>query len=431
MSKQYFKLKEGMKLGVASAATQIEGGDIRHSWMDWYLQGHIQDGSTPARANQHYRLWREDAALMKEMGIEIYRLGVEWARIEPQQGAYDEAVIRHYKEEIKLLLEYGIQPLVTLHHFTNPIWFEEKGGFEKKENIRYFLRFVKKMVVAFGSKVNEYITLNEPNVYATLGYYEGQWPPGKKSMLQATKVMSVMAAAHIQAYTLIHKCRKKMGYTDTKVGFANHMRVFIPENSKDLRHCFFAKITEYFFQGSLCAAMYTGKFFWPVRNVMNLPRGRYSDFLGLNYYTRSAVKNLGDNVRKGVAVNDLNWEIYPKGIVECAKKLYQYLPLPIYITENGTCDKDDRFRSRYLYEHIREISETKLPVERYYHWCFCDNFEWIEGESARFGIVHVDYETQQRTIKESGEFFMALRKENGVDKMLYDKYVKDKKYTFN
>ena len=148
----------------------------------------------------------------------------------------------------------------------------------------------------------------------------------------------------------------------------------------------------------------------------------YSDFNGVNYYSRSTVSGIGDGVRENSPRNDLNWEIYPAGIVECARKLQDILPRPLWVTENGTCDHNDRFRSRYVYEHLKVVCESDLPFERYYHWCFCDNFEWIEGNSARFGLVHVDYDTQQRTVKNSGEFYRRVIENGGVTREMWDEY---------
>ena len=142
----------------------------------------------------------------------------------------------------------------------------------------------------------------------------------------------------------------------------------------------------------------------------------------MNYYSRSTVSGLADGVAQGAEINDLGWEIYPQGIAEVCQKLYNITPLPLYITENGTCDNTDTFRSRYLYEHLKVLSECGLPVQRYYHWCFCDNFEWLEGQSARFGLVHIDYDTQQRTVKESGRFYAEMIRDGGVSDALYDTY---------
>ena len=426
-----FKLKEGFLLGVATAATQIEGGETDNNWLDWYKKGNISDGSSPARANDHYNRYEEDISLMKSLDIEVCRFGIEWARIEPEDGAFDDAAIEHYRKEIKLMIKSGIQPLLTLHHFSNPMWFERKGGFENEENIPIFLRFVEKAVLSFGDLVSDYNTINEPNVYAMNGYFFGVWPPAKKSMAAAAKVMSVMTACHIKSYEIIHRVRSEMGFDDSNVSFANHVRAFVPKRKNNLWDRFCSSFSENFFQGAITKAMCTGVCSFPLKKIGSYQKGVYCDYIAVNYYTRSSVKGLSDSVKDNAPVNDLGWEIYPDGIVECAKKLYAVVKKPIYVTENGTCDASDSFRSRYVYEHLKAISESELPFERYYQWCFCDNFEWVEGESARFGIVYVDYETQKRTVKKSGEFYKKIILDKGVSEKLYDEYVKDQKYNYN
>jgi beta-glucosidase len=367
---------------------------------------------------------------MADLGMQICRLGLEWARIEPEEGLFCYEALAHYIREIEGLRDQGIHVLVTLHHFTNPMWFEHKGGFEKEENIAIFIRYVEMVVMTFRELVNEYITINEPNVYTTFGYFFGTWPPGEKSLTKAVKVMSNLATAHLEAYVTIHALRQVMGFYDTSVSYANHLRVFIPENPKNPVHRFFTYWMERFFQGSLSLAMCTGVFTFPFKNVGKVGVGRYCDFHAINYYTRSSISGLADGVRKGTYINDLGWEIYPPGIVQCAQMLFDMMPLPIYITENGTCDNDDSFRCLYLYEHLKVLCESDLPIERYYHWCFCDNFEWVEGESARFGIVHIDYETQKRTVKKSGEFLRDVIKKGRVDEAIYAEYVKGQEYHF-
>jgi beta-glucosidase len=411
-----------MQLGVASAATQIEGGNKENSWYEWYASGHIKDGSDPSVANMHYERYAEDAHLMHDMGIGHYRLGLEWARLEPEPGVFDEAEFAHYRAELMLLRQLGIRPLLTLHHFTNPLWFERMGAFESRKCVRIYLRFVAVVVKKLGDLVSEYITINEPNVYATGGYYFGDWPPGKKSFTAMQRVMGNMCECHIKAYDLIHRLRKEMGFDDTRVSYAHHMVVFTPmdpESKTDRRG---AKLMHRLFQTSVSSAYLTGRGGFPLRRIRGVGKKLYCDFHAINFYSRTACTGMKVGYLPGVPVNDLGWEIYPQGIAECAKELYALAPLPIYITENGTCDNTDAFRSRYLYEHLKTLCESGLPVERYYHWCFTDNFEWIEGFSARFGIVHVDYETQQRTVKRSGEFFSKMIKERGVTQEMQDEY---------
>ena len=419
---------DGMLLGAASAATQIEGGELGHNWNDWYHQGKIKDGSDPARANDHYHRWKEDADLMADMGLQIYRMGIEWARIEPQEGQFDKEAVRHYRKELSYLKSLGIRPLLTIHHFTNPMWFEEKGGFSKFENSKYYLRLVRLCVRYFGDLVSEYITINEPNVYAVNSWFFGEWPPADKNLGKTIDVMSVMTYCHIQAYQTIHRMRNAMGYDDTKVSFANHLRSFVAKDPSDPKQRMMAKMMRWGFQEAMTVAMCTGRFQWPMKNFGKLSKGEYCDFQALNYYSRSAVAGLENGFLDHVPVNDLDWEIYPEGIVECAEYLYKVLPRPIYVTENGTCDNQDTFRCRYLYEHLKALCDSDLPVERYYHWCFCDNFEWVEGESARFGLVHIDYETQERTVKRSGTFYSSMIARGGVDDELYDAYVAGQTY---
>ena len=423
-----FRLKEGMRLGVATAATQIEGGDVGSNWNDWYRRGRIKDGTDPAADNDHWEKWEEDVAVMAQMGLQLYRFGIEWARIVPEPSKVDEEAIACYRREILALKERNIAPLLTIHHFTNPMWFENMGGFTKRENLHHYLELVELTADCFGDLVSDYITINEPNVYATNSFMFGMWPPGKTSLSDTIRVMENMAYCHIKAYEILHSKRKAMGYTDTKVGVANHLRVFAPKNEKNICHRISAKLTEYLFQGALLKAMSLGKFPFPLRNFGHLPQGEYSDFNGVNYYSRSTVSGIGDGVRENSPRNDLNWEIYPAGITECVAKLQKILPRPLWITENGTCDNDDRFRSRYIYEHLKQVCQSDLPFERYYHWCFCDNFEWIEGNSARFGLVSVDPVTRHRTVKNSGNFYAQIIARGGVDKELYDTFVSKQEY---
>ena len=417
-----FRFPADFALGVASAATQIEGGDTNNSWYDWACTGHIKDGSNPVNANDHYNRWREDLDLMVSMGIRHSRFGVEWSRIEPEEGRFDEEVLAHYRQEIQAMVDAGVRPLLTLHHFTNPRWFEQMGAFENPRCVELYLRFAEKVVRAVGDLVSEYITINEPNVYTMNGYFGGGWPPGKNSLGAYRTVLTHMAACHIAGYRMLHRVRSEMGYDDTRVSFANHLRVFQPLNKSNPIHrvsCWFA---EKAFQGALSRTMCVGEVVFPMKRHGEIRRGKWCDFHAVNYYSRSTVSGLADGVAPNTPINDLGWEIYPQGIAETCRMLYDIMPLPIYITENGTCDNTDTFRSRYICEHLHALTQSGLPVRRYYHWCFCDNFEWLEGESARFGLVHIDYRTQQRTVKRSGEFYAAMIREGGITEEMIDTY---------
>lgn len=422
------QLPNGFLLGVSSASAQIEGGEVGSSWNDWYHKGHIKDGSDPAVADDHWNRWREDVALMAQMRLPAARIGVEWARIMPRRGEVDERAVARYREELEAMRAAGIRPLLTIHHFSNPMWFEDMGAFAKCENLDDFLSFARLCADRFGDLVSDWITINEPNVYATNGYFFGDWPPGHKSFKETFTVLENMAYCHIRCYEMLHAVREAMGYSDTKVGFANHLRVFEPEDPKNPAHIAAAKAVAYLFQDAITDAMSCGVFRLPLRNRWKIQKGEYCDFHGVNYYSRSTVSGLRDGVRKNSPRNDLGWEIYPEGLAQCAAQLQKRFPRPIWVTENGTCDNQDTFRARYIYEHLEAMAQSALPFERYYHWCFCDNFEWIEGQSARFGLVNVDYATQTRTVKRSGEFFADVIAHGGVTDEAYAQYVRGEAY---
>ena len=427
-----FKLKEGLLLGVATSATQIEGGDENNNWAEFAREGKIYDGTSPTRACDHYNKWREDIDLMAEMGLQIYRFGIEWSRIEPERDEIDEDALDHYREEIEYMLEKGIKPLLTLHHFTNPLWFEQAGGWTNPDSVDMFISYVSAVIDYLGDIVDEYITINEPNVYCLNGYFYGTWPPEQKSIFAYSRALSNMAAAHIKCYQLIHNMRAEMGKSreQTLVSFANHLRIFQPKSYNNPWHRFCARFMEHMFQGAITDAMMTGKCAFPIMRRSGIERGRYFDFIGINYYSRSTVSGIADGSAEGCDKNDLGWEIYHDGLIDLANYFsMQYGDeYPIFVTENGTCDNNDSFRSRFIYDQLKAISEIETCIERYYHWSFVDNFEWREGESARFGLVHIDYETQKRTVKDSGKFYSDIIKNQGVTDDAYDSFVKNSHY---
>jgi beta-glucosidase len=413
-----FKLG-GIRLGAATAATQIEGCDRNNSWYEWHKLGWVKDD--PNTATQHWKKWKEDTRLMAEIGLQCSRMGLEWSRIEPKRGVFSEKAIARYRAELTMLRDLGIKPMVTLWHFSNPIWFEDRGAFLWRGAEKAFLEYVERVVADLGDLVESWITLNEPNVYAVNGYNGGNWPPGDSSIFKTLKVMNALVPCHIGAYNIIHG-----KFPDARVGFALHARVFDPKDPKNLKHAASARLSERLFQTALTEAMYTGKDAFPIRGGGK--PGRYYDFHAVNYYTRSTCTGLRDGVRENTPKNDLGWEIYPEGICRVVRGLTDKYDAPVYITENGTCDNTDSFRCRYIYDHLKALSESGLPVERYYHWCFCDNFEWLEGFSARFGLIHTDYASQKRTIKKSGRFYSEIIQNGGVTQEMFDEYVAGEQY---
>ncbi len=440
-----FRLPDGFLIGSATAATQIEGGDRNNNWFSWCENGKINDGTSCLRANDHWNRYREDTELLHSLGHKVYRMGLEWSRIEPENGRFDDSAMSRYRDELMLLIRSGIRPLVTLHHFSHPLWFCEEGEFESEKSVGYFERYVRYVVEKIGDIVSEYITINEPNVYVTNGYFTGEWPPGKKDLGLAIRVYRNMTLCHIAAYKAIHEIRTEMGWekgadnvsgetaaiqtvaSRTMVGVANHLRIFDPYSKSPLDFIA-ARVMCWLFQGAIIKSMTTGRLRFPIGLGSPMGRGRFYDFIGVNYYSRSAVKFKGfkNDFMPGTPRNDLGWELYPEGLYKLCREFYREYKAPIWITENGTCDSKDTFRARYIYDHLHEVSrlcEEGVPVERYYHWTLMDNFEWVEGESARFGLVDVNFETQERTVRKSSRFFSEICSSNSVTEEMIEKYL--------
>lgn len=418
---------KGLKLGVATASAQIEGGEVDSNWNRYSNQGKITDGSNIKRATDHYNRYEEDIALLESLSIKHYRMSVEWARIEPTNGNFSMEAIQHYRDEIMKMQAKGISVLLTLHHFSEPGWFCDLGSFEKVENISYFIRFATFVVEHLGDLVQDFCTINEPNVYAVNAYLFGEWLQEEKNFFKTLRVLNVLAAAHIAAYNKIHSIFTDKNWGQVNVCFALNMRYFTP-NSHSLIDKIGAKALNFLYQKGLFLAFAKGEFVFPFRNLCKHPKGKYIDKIGVNYYSRGMVKGFTDFVKENAPKNDLGWEIYPDGFVPCLQMVHSIMPLEIMITENGCCDNNDAFRPKFMYEHLKALVESSLPITHYYHWCFVDNFEWKEGELPRFGIVHVDYETQKRTIKKSGWMYKELIENNGFTQQIFDTYVKDITY---
>lgn len=430
-----FRLPESLLLGSATASVQIEGGDTFNNWYRFCEQGRVKDGTHCIVADDHWNRYEEDIAWMKQMNHKIYRMSIEWSRIEPERGKFLAEPLEHYRNEIQLMLENGIQPLVTLHHFSHPIWFEDMGGWANPESVPLFLAYAERVVERLGDLVAEWVTINEPNVYLESTYSSANFPPEKPSFVNYFRGVRHMTAAHIEAYKLIHRIRTQKGYADTRVGTALHIRVFDARGSGGL-DSLACKFVDYVFHTLFLEGMIRGKFNFPI-GFGGYPygKGNYCDFFGLNYYSRDMVAFSWNplrlfatlSVKEGVNTNDMGWEIYPDGLYRICQKYWGVYGKPIYITENGICDASDSQRTAFLYEHLKTVKklvDDGVPVERYYHWSLLDNFEWDEGLQRRFGLIEVDYETQRRTIRRSGQFYGRLAQHYEITEEMIDEFLR-------
>ncbi|MFA5144536.1 MAG: glycoside hydrolase family 1 protein [Candidatus Omnitrophota bacterium] len=389
--------------GAATSAYQVEGGNANSDWWQWEKEkGKERSGS----ACCHYELYKRDFDLAKGLHHNAHRFSIEWSRIEPREGKFSRKELKHYLDVVLALKKRNIEPIVTLHHFSNPAWFARSGGWVNPRSSSRFLRYCEFVIPPLAKHVRYWITINEPTVYISHAYILGVWPPQAKSYLKATAVEENLALAHVKAYRLIHKIYKESGLAKPAVSIAQNVMTFIPRN-RDLKNRLSAYLRDRVYNlGFLERIM--------RHNIMS----KAMDFIGINYYSRQVVDlkkfgllNLATDTRdekysRG-GKNSLGWDIYPRGIYEVLMELKKY-HLPVMITENGICTFDDDQRWKYIYDHLRNIHHAMrkgVPVTGYLYWSLLDNFEWDKGFAPRFGLIGIDYETYKRTVRKSARKF--------------------------
>ncbi len=416
---------KGFLWGTATAAHQVEGANRNNDWWEWeHLGGKIADGTTSGAACDQYNRYRHDFDLIKEFGHNAHRFSIEWSRIEPKKGVYSAAEIGHYRRMLEALRERGIEPMVTLHHFTNPLWLSREGGWENPQVVEHFTRYAKVVAAELGSLIRFWNTINEPTVYAYMSYADGIWPPGKKRLRSAAIVLTNMLRAHALAYHIIHETSLGQGCS---VGIAKHIRIFDPLRPNHWGDKALARLSDFIFNWWFLDAIETGRLAWPIgigQKVQLLAATH--DFIGLNYYTREMVRfNLlkpqalfrEGFTRPGSATNDMGWEIYPPGLYRALMRLKHY-DKPIYITENGIPAVDDSLRQNYLRDHLIQTHRAVrdgADVRGYFHWSLLDNFEWESGLTPRFGLIEVDYKTQKRSPRPSAWIYSKVAAQNKLD----------------
>jgi beta-glucosidase len=424
---------QDFKWGVSTAAHQVEGGN-ENQWTAWERAGNIKSGHACGLACDWWTNAEQDFDLAQKMGLNALRLSLEWSRLEPQEGCFDMAAMARYRQMLQALRARGIVPFVCLHHFTNPLWIEQKGGFLHPETPGLFARFTEKVVAALGDLCRHWVTFNEPNVYATLGYVTGEFPPGAKGeVITALKVMAAMARAHGMAYRAIHEAQ--MG---AQVGWAQHYVVFEPVSN--FLDGWIAAIQSRIFNDAFFQLMERGNFTFPLNLAgagAKEARGLY-DFVGLNVYSRFHVqfdlKSAGQLFGRVFVPGDVPQgdsgiekpfgEAFP-GAVRPAVQRAARLGKPIYILENGVPDAEDRLRPWLLANTIRELHgliREGHDIRGYFHWTLTDNFEWAEGWNLRFGLAELNPETQQRIMRPSGHLYGEIARRNGLAERDINKY---------
>jgi beta-glucosidase len=394
--------------GTATSATQIEGGCTTSDWWAFARQPkRIKHGDTPDVACDSWRRWREDVALQRELGLGAYRLGVEWARIEPRPGEIDPAAVDAYRAMLGALRDAGIEPMVTLHHFTLPAWLAERGGVLADGFADRLAALARVAARELGDVCRLWITVNEPNVLAAHAYLLGIWPPGRRSAALAWRAQARMLAAHDAAYRAIKEARGD----GAQVGVAHHLRDVEPERPSKRRDRAAAAVFARVFNDAFARAAI---------------RHGTQDFFGINYYSRDVVRFslrhaaelfVSRGVPPGAKVSDLGWEIHPAGLGRVVRAWAKRSGLPVYVTENGVADARDALRGPFLEAHLAELARAiadGVDVRGYYHWSLLDNFEWAEGYEPRFGLVEVDVATGARRVRESARLYARIARDRSV-----------------
>jgi beta-glucosidase len=401
---------EGFLWGTASAAHQVEGDNRNCDWWEFEQQpGRIANGDSSAVANDHYHRYREDFAMLRELNQNAHRLSIEWSRIEPSPGEFDAHQIRHYRDVLGDLREQGIQPMVTLHHFTSPSWFASKGGWSAKGSAHAFLPFVHRVVDQLGDLAGLWCTINEPNLYAANAWITGEFPPGRRGDLAAMyRVTNNMHKAHELAYRAI-----KRRWPESLVGLSHHKLLFLPGSNKR-RDRWAAKASQLALDR------------WPVApGMLRRVVEATSDYIGIAHYwgqmcAFDARRPRDQFIRRfnvpGRPVTDMGLSTDPAWMRVVLNEVGK-LGKPVYITENGLATHDDEWRGRFITETLSNVLLAigdGVDVRGYFHWTNTDNFEWARGYATQFGLIEVDRKSLERTIKPSGRIYGRIAASNSL-----------------
>lgn len=403
MVEKIFTFPKDFVWGTATSAYQTEGNNKN---TDWWEEEQITSTADIAPepsgiACDSYNRYEEDFKLAKSLNTNAIRLSVEWARIEPEEGVFDQIEIDHYKKVLQTAQSLGLKTYVTLHHFTNPLWFSKIGGWTNMKSADYFSRYARKCAEEFDGLADMFFTINEPQVYALMSYTVGTWPPYKKNYFSSLMVQINFMRAHRKAYDEMKKVNPApVGIVKNIVWYEVHNKRF------DISYPFEALIAKFLY-------FLNSDFF--LRPIMSK-----TDTIGLNYYFTNRIKGFGlDN--PNAFVSDLNWWIDPIGLEKVLLDLKKYHK-DIYITENGLADAKDKIRSEFINVMLTSCAhaiEQAVPLRGYFHWSLLDNYEWHHGFWPRFGLIEINRTNDlERKPRKSAEFYAKICKEGKITKQV-------------
>ena len=420
----------GFLWGAATSAHQVEGGNTNNDW--WRFEqraGAIAGGRGSGEACRHYERFDSDFALAAADGHNAHRLSFEWSRLEPAPGCFDPGVVAHYHAVLSSLKRHALTPVVTLHHFTNPLWIADSGGWESRTTIDRFESFVRFCAREYGGEVDWWCTVNEPEVFAFRGWSEGIWPPAVRDDSRALEVIANQLEAHGRAYRVLHSEDRTDADGDglpARVGFAKHRVQLEPLRAWNPLDRLQAILEDRVFNVAVERAAIDGTIDLSIPGARSVRRTlpelkNALDWYGLNYYTRWLVRSqspVPHVARPGAARNDLGWELWPGGLQQALLAAGR-LGKPVLVTENGVADASDQLRPAALLAFVEAMHAAMakgVPVLGYLHWSLLDNFEWSDGYTGRFGLYGVDFDdpVRPRTRRTSAEVFARIARANGI-----------------
>ncbi|WP_433378968.1 glycoside hydrolase family 1 protein [Actinoplanes sp. CA-142083] len=383
---------DGFPWGSATAAHQVEGGNVNNDWWDFE-----HDPATAARESSgdgidHYHRYADDFALLASLGHNAHRLSLEWSRIEPAPGEFSRAALAHYRRVLTALRDTGMTALVTLHHFTLPRWFAARGGWLGPDAVATFTHYCARVAAELGDLMPYVCTINEPQMVALHGYLEGYHPPGITNPVLWKRVGGVLTEAHLAA---VHAVR---AYAESRVGLAVQLPLLAPARDDDACR-------------ELCRVM-RHEIVDRHLDALSFPDG--GDWLGVQYYRKQwvdpAVPTFFAPPPPGSQLTQMGWAVYPDGLRQMLHRAAR-TGLPLIVSENGIATTDDEERVDYLTTHLAAVRQAigeGVDVRGYLHWSAFDNFEWSEGYRPRFGLIAIG-DDFTRTPKPSAYAFMKAR----------------------
>ena len=385
---------EGFRWGTATAAHQIEGGNTNNDWWRWEHTTGSGVAEPSGDACDSWHLWPADADIVAGLGLDNYRFSLEWSRIEPAPGEWSVAALDHYRRICDGLRDRGVEPVVTLHHFTTPVWLADMGGWENEEAVDRFGEFCHRSAAALGESAGRVCTLNEPNVVATMGYVMGMFPPGRTDPKLAEAVTSNLVAAHRGAVDAVRAAAPTV-----PVGLTLSMTDYQPVEGGESRAAHIRDVHEDVFLRA------TGG----------------DDFLGVQTYSRMRIGPAGwVGPEQGVPTLVMGYERWPQALAACLRRAWEVTGgrVPLSVTENGIGTDDDHERIDFVREALSgvlDVLDEGIRVDGYTYWSLLDNFEWAFGYGPRFGLVEVNRKTFERRPKPSAAWLSSIARANQLD----------------